>query len=191
MNTVGILVVTCSGFVLVLMLYILLRRDSMYHRLQSRLGFLESRMQEYNERVGIVETQASDYMNSLGPEGSRMLAEIRDMVNSINYLLDEVGSLAATKDIGALQEAELLLEGRHPGQNETVRNFDGTQTTRYTLPPDWEERLEIMLQHVGQEVSLASINAKEAGIPKRKKKQSTIFSLFKAGIRTGKGPYEW
>ena len=191
MNIIGLVTVACSVFVLGIMLYIFLRRDSLYTRLRARLGFLESQMRDFNERVCIVENQASDYMNSLGPEGSRLIAEIRDMVNSINYLLDEVGSLAATRDLGALQEAELLLEGKHPEQHEKIRNYDGTYSSRYTIPLDWDDRLEGMLQRVGQEVSRASINAKEAGIPKRKKKQSTIFSLFKAGIRTGKGPYEW
>ena len=191
MNVIGLVTVACSVFVLGLMLYIFFRRDSLYAKLRQRIGLLESRMREFNTRVIIVENQASDYMNSLGPEGSRLIAEIRDMVNSINYLLDEVGSLTATRDLGALQEAELLLEGRHPEQNEQVRNYDGTLSTRYTIPHDWEDRLESMLQTVGQEVSRASIKAKEAGIPKRPKRQSTIFSLFKAGIRTGKGPYEW
>jgi hypothetical protein len=123
-------------------------------------------------------------MNSLGAEGSRLIAEIRTTVNSINDLLNEVGSLVATRDLGALQEATLLLKGEHPDQHTQVRKFDGTVSQRFVLPEDWDERLEALLQRAGQEVSEASMNATESGIPKRKKSESTMFDLQKARIRT-------
>lgn len=190
-SLVGTLTLGSAGFAIVLLAVLLVRRDMLSKRITKRFRALSNSMYEFNSRVRVVETHAADYMNSLGPEGTRLLTELRNSMNSINLLLDEIGALLATQDIGALNEAAQLLDGTHPEQVREVRNYDGTISRRYTLPENWERQLEGMIQRAGQEVSSASMNATETGIPKRRKAQPTIFSLIRAGIRPKNGPYGW
>lgn len=188
---VGLLIIGSLSIVLALLLYLVMRRSSLEQRLTERVRAIEDHVAAYQERVQLIVPHASDYINSLGLDGNRLLDEIRVRISSIEALTQEVGSLLAAKDLGALQEAELLLDGNHPVQQRPRRNFDGTTTQYCTLPPGWDEELEEMLQQLGSRLSQASLRAAEAGIPKRPKRQSTIFSLFKAGIKTTGKPYDW
>ncbi|MCB0325046.1 MAG: hypothetical protein KDD69_15790 [Bdellovibrionales bacterium] len=192
MDAVVIGITVCSvGFVALLLLYILLRRDSLAKRVGERVTNLAQRVGEFSERAKLVEIHAADYMNSLSKEATQTLGALRRTIDETESLLAELQGLLELKDFGALQEAELLLNGRHPEQQVERHHFDGTSSKRFSLPNNWEERVEDMLQHLGKEVGRASVLATEAGIPKRPKQQSTIFSLFRAGIRTNRGPYGW
>ncbi len=190
-NLVAILTVGSTGFAILIFVTILYRRDSAMKTLSKRIAYLDRTIDEYNERIRIIDTQAHDYMCSLGADGSKLITEIKNMAMAINCLVDEVGSLIATRDLGALHEAQLLLDGSHQEQLNAAQNYDGTVTQRYILPPNWEQDLEQMIQHAGIEISKASQNAAQSGVPKRKKENSTIFSLFKAGIRLKNRPYRW
>ena len=153
-------------------------RGKTLRRAKRRFSEFARKFAPYHERAKVVEASAQGYMTSLNDEVRRALLEMQELTKSIDRLLDEVGCLLATNELGAAKQAEVLLDGNHNIEEMKV-------------DCDWEVKLEGYLQKVGRSVSNASIAAKESGTPKRAKAKSTLFSLFKAGIRMSRGPYGW
>ena len=189
-NPAMLIAILCAVLVLVVMFSIILKKDKLEHRVRDLFEDLLSRLHDQQERLSLIESHAVDYANSLGETGIKVLTELRDSINCVNVLLTEVESLIATKDLGALEEAQLLLTGKHPDP-DSVLSAQGASRGSALLGSDWEGRLEELMQEIGSRVSSASMSAAEAGLPKREKKERTLFSLFKARVYSGKGPYEW
>ena len=190
-SSIATLVICGSlGVVIVLFLAIFHQRARLERGVNRKIDLFNNKVDDYTQRLSLVETHAVDYMNSIGPEGGRLLSELRQTLGQLQDLSELVTDLAETRDLGALEEVRLYFAGQHPNQKE-LQNYETGQTKIFPLTPDWEQRLEYLLQLVGRGVSQASSQAREAGVPKRSKRDSTMSSLFKAKIRTGGGPYQW
>lgn len=189
-NIAMLIAILCAVLVLVVMFSIIMKKDKLEYRVRDQFDDLISRLRDQQERLTLIEAHAVDYANSLGEGGIKVLTELRDSLNAITALMTEVESLIATKDLGALEEAQLLMNGKHPDP-DSVLTAQGAARGSAILGGDWEGRLEELMQEIGSRVSSASMSAAEAGLPKREKKERTLFSLFKARVYTGKGPYEW
>ena len=189
-NTAMLIAILCAVLVLVVLFSIIMKKDKLENRVRDQFDDLITRLRDQQERLALIESHAVDYANSLGQGGSKVLSELRDAITSITVLLTEVESLIATKDLGALEEAQLLMNGKHPDP-DSVLSVQGAARGSALLGGDWEGRLDELMQEIGSRVSSASMSAAEAGLPKREKKERTLFSLFKARVYTGKGPYEW
>lgn len=188
-STALLIAIVCTVLVLVVIGAVIVKKDSLEQRLGVQLDDLEGRFKDYQKRMSLIEAHAVDYANSLGNDGLTAVAEVRETLAAIYRTITEVGSLLATKDLGAMQEAALLISGRAPAEAKFLSGE--AVATAGVLATDWEGRLEELLQQIGSRVSSASLSAAEAGIPKREKRERTLFSLFKAKVYTGKGPYEW
>ena len=151
--------------------------------LRARLEILDEQLGSFEERLLTIETHALDYLNSLTTDGSKALYEVKELVAAGKNLADEVQELIETGDVAAFGEAEKLLRDQFPLHEEMVRKFDGSYVRRYPKFRNWKDVIENNLQQVGREVSRASNRATESGLPKRKKRQSTVVSLMQAGVR--------
>ncbi len=150
---------------------------------------LGSRFYPVLERVQAVEEHAVDYANSLDSESLVCLDELQKMVRTVKTVLFEVESRLESGDFREFKDAELFLTGKHPRQLGTEQNFDGGELS-LRIDPDWERHMERLLQIIGKSVSHASLAATEIGVPKRRKRKATLISLFRAGIKMDKGPYQ-
>lgn len=151
--------------------------------LRARLDQLDQHIGSFEERLLTIETHALDYLNSLTVDGNKALYETKELVAAGKNLADEIQELIETGDVAAYGEAERLLRDQFPLTEEMVRKFDGSYVRRYPKYRNWKDVIENNLQQVGREVSRASNRATESGIPKRKKRQSTVVSLMQAGVR--------
>lgn len=177
--------VSVLAFVLILLL---LKKASLKSEVYRETAMLRNRIEEFKIRIKLVEPHAADYMNSLGAEGSRAVLRLRDIISALERLIQELDNLLAYNHLGTLFEAKHLLDTAFLSE-EPEDKKEGFVTLSYdTLTSKWEEEIEDLLQEVGGKIANASISAEEVGIPKRRKRQPTLLSLYKADIRPkGKG----
>lgn len=174
--------VACIPVLLFTIAYGIQQRRKAKH-LRERLNVLDEVINGFEGRLLSIETHALDYMNSLTQDGSKALYEVKELISAGRNLADEVQELIETRDLSAYNEAERLLRDDFVISEEMVRKFDGSYVRRYPKYRNWKDVIENHLQQIGREVSRASTRATESGIPKRKKRQSTVVSLMQAGVR--------
>ena len=158
--------------------------------LRKKLGDYQLRVSQYQKRLGLIEPYASDYMNSLSPESSRALLQLRRMIMAHQRLLKELHQLLLSADYDKFPDALVLLDKMltHPTGSALTGNGEGRSLIDTgdeivpTIPRNWEVQAEALLQEVGQEVYRASQQATEIGLPKNRRRKPTIHSLSTAGI---------
>ena len=144
---------------------------------ETQVDVLEIRIKQFRRRYGIVQEDAIDYINSIGAEGSRVLYALGQEIAAAEGLVEQMKLLLRSMAPYAADEVRAMLDGVHPTQlDEAVERL-------YSLPVNWEHRLESQLQSLGKLVSQASIEAGVSGVPKRPKRKRTLLNLLDAGIR--------
>ena len=174
--------VACVPVLLFAIAYLLQQRRRA-KQLRAKLDVLDAINADFEERMQTIETHALDYLNSLTNDGQKAIYEVKELISAGKNLADEVQELIESRDMGAFAEAEKLLRDDFPISEEMVRKFDGTYVRRYPKYCNWKDVIENNLQQIGREVSRASTRATQSGVPKRKKRQSTVVSLMQAGVR--------
>lgn len=174
--------VACVPVLLFAIAYLLQQRRRA-KQLRAKLDVLDAINADFEERMQTIETHALDYLNSLTNDGQKAIYEVKELISAGKNLADEVQELIESRDMGAFAEAEKLLRDDFPISEEMVRKFDGTYVRRYPKYRNWKDVIENNLQQIGREVSRASTRATQSGVPKRKKRQSTVVSLMQAGVR--------
>ena len=181
----GLIFATC-----VVVLVVMYKGAKKVAQVQDAVHDLAERFFPIQERVKMVEGTAVDYANSLGSEAISALEILQRRLGDMEFLLNEIQALLEDGQADAIREVDLYLRNAHPRQQHSETSFDGTHHD-LRIDPNWEEEFEYLIQKVGKVVSSASLSATKVGLPKRRKPQSTLFTLFKAGIKMDKGPYEW
>lgn len=179
-------VVCLLSLVLLIKYFLRFRRMK---RIADRVDELGSNFYPLLERIRAVEEHAVDYANSLDSEALACLDELQKLSRSMESFMYEVEHRLEDGSYEAVREAELFVIGRHPMQLRKELHYDGAELD-LRIDADWERHIERLLQIVGKSVSNASFAATELGVPKRRKRRATLLSLFRAGIKMEKGPYQ-
>lgn len=179
-----ILIISVTGIVVSLLFVAFWRYSTRVQKLQTAavmVSDFSSRHVELEERVRMVEYSAVGYVNSIGKDGANLLEELQKRINQSAYLLEELESLLVTGDSSAAKEVEMFFCNDHPRQISPEVSFDGTPRL-LRFDPQWDAQIEEILQKLGGTVSQASIAATAIGIPKSRKRKSTLMNLLDAGI---------
>jgi Flp pilus assembly protein TadG len=181
-------IVGIATFLVLMMLLIAVTgyfyRLSRFEQAAATVSDLAVRASELRQRVQLVETSAVDYVNSIGKDGIAVLEELQRRVDDVTFFINELEALVESGETAAISEVELLLGNQHPRQQNVERSYDGTiRDLRYN--PLWDSEIEGLLQRLGEDVSSASLAATRIGVPKRRKRKTTIHNLLRAGIRLG------
>lgn len=189
-----LLTMLCLLITFAVVAYFFVRRRTLEASLKIQVNDLKAQVTDYRDRLDRIELHATDYINSIGANGSRDLFQLRSIILTLEKLVTDIEACLVTPETESMLEARALLEKTLAGAEEAppARNKEQANlvTPTTTLPPGWEMVLESLIQDLGSKIAQASLSADHAGIPKRRKKERTLLSLIHAGIKPS-GPYQW
>jgi hypothetical protein len=156
---------------------------------RTKLKDLCVRIVSFEQRLNLLQEHALDYMNSLSGDGMRALYELQQILMAQRNLLAQIDQLIQRQQVEDLREADRLIEFANsrarPAERESNPDY-GTRLIDPSKPTEvlqgWESRGEELLQLLGLDISLASENSKNCGLPRRRKRKGTSMSLQEAGI---------
>ena len=178
---IGIAVLLVGGLVVAVLLYRLRRAHvKLISRVERRYRDLCEKVSFFQQRLGLIQTYALDYVNSMTPEGSRAMYQLQQLIAAQAKLVEELEDWVGSQDTVTLAEADrLLFEMLYSPDESAATNESGVVRTKLDR---WEIRFEQLLQIVGRDVAAASRKARELGLPRRKDRRPTNATLKLAGI---------
>jgi|GEM_PF-4172789 len=162
------------GAILFFVRKILSRRELRVH-----LRNVCARAQKQQERFDLVDKHALDYTGALSASATQALYEIRRTLADVYQKVEDISSLLNHGEYSALDEARTMLKDHFPAKQLDRHLSRGSKR-------DWEERIDSLLQIVGEEIYAASAKAKDRYYYQMRKtgpqKRPTSLDLAEAGI---------
>ena len=168
------------------MLYRLHGQIRKHQEIQSEFVKVEDEVMSLSGRFSIINSHAVDYINSLGPDIAHEIYHVQKILHAANAALAEAQLLLASEDISSLSRAQALLDRHFTRQQQAGIEplpQDPDDIAYKELSEDWKREVEEELQKIGKAIASASSRATETGLPKRRKRQSTLLSLKQIGIQ--------
>lgn len=165
----------------------LFSRERYKRRLLNEWLDLSDRIDDFAERLHLIETHAIDYSTSMSGSGTRALFEVRTLLECALNLKQFIRDFIDTDDYTGLNMAERLLKGDFPSVEERSKPTIEMVTTQH-IPdsPEWESRVEELLQIIGQDISIAS-KLKDSLQHGKRKRRGTMEHLELARIFLQRG----
>lgn len=170
--------------------YNIITKEVLRLRVSESFDEISNKLKDFQERLLLIEPRGIEYINSLGSEGAKVLYDLRVRMSNIEEFIGEIERLRSINSRLALLQAQHLIDtafiehivSRSNYNTKNLRiSMEGVKT--FSIPVDWELRIETLLQKLGKLIHTSSIRASRSGLKKRRDRQSTIQSLRQAGIK--------
>lgn len=143
------------------------------------------------KRIGSLSNLASTYVNSLKKETGKELFKLQQLVNAPASLMEDIEAILSVRDFDRLEEAEILLDTlasidlpQHGAAFEDNRRAKIAEvlTTYKTIPANWPEQIQNLVQKVGMEVYNASSAVEHLKSPELRKERDMRANLRALGV---------
>ena len=161
--------------------YAIVRLVSIHARLDSsvrtKLADLVERVENFEQRLTMIQGHALDYINSISGDGSRALYKLQRILATQREIIGRIQVFVERQDVDSLRQAEFILA-------DTLSRAYIKQGTapQNSVLDNWEAHTEELIQLLGFDISLASKSSHDSGMPKKRTRRPTSLSLKEAGI---------
>lgn len=180
-NTLSTLINTYSiplsllavGAFLLMFLFMVDTLTASFRSLNKAKRIISSREETFNKleaQTNAITNHASSYANTLGGEGAKLLAELRNLVEEQKMILSTLDM--ATKDWDI---------------EEIMRIEEETDVSDKDAYISKLKRADIIINYISSKIMEASITSTKLNIPKIRKQQSTVEAFSEAGLFSIKG----
>lgn len=160
-----------------------LRIDKWSDNISKHSETFESYVQTYVDRVNLIDPHVSDYTNSVKAETGKALYEARRILLELKGLAEKARSTLETGNLDEFAQVKNMLNVIHPLEEDSPpEEIESVPCSFPSIPNNWEEQVEALIQFVGKDLLRASRMAGDIQLPKPRGRKPTLVSLREAGI---------
>lgn len=164
-QTLSIVLTVVITFIFIILLDLTTRIYKIKRRAKKKIKVEGPIVEDLEERFSIISNHASSYANSLGNEGAKLLAELKNIIDEQIQTLEMLQHHLETDGISEIQDYYKKYDELTPKQKA-----------------QWISRSNHLLQLLGSKIYEISERSTNLGIPKIKKRESTVETLRKWNI---------